>query len=74
MIIFYKFKNMTTVTFKQDIKLSSFTFNDFSSFIEDFVKNNYPDSNIENEYEVAWNMKKTWLPESFIKNFVKSYE
>gem|GEM_PF-6572585 len=44
---------MTTVTFKEDIKLSSGTFNDVASFIEDFVKNNYPDSDIENEYEVA---------------------
>jgi hypothetical protein len=38
------------------------------------VKSNYPDSNIDNEYEVASSMKKNWLPDTFIKNFVKSYE
>lgn len=65
---------MTTVTFKQDIKLSSNVYNDFVAFVEDFVKNNYPDSNIKNEYEVASCMKKKWLPETFIKNFIKSYE
>jgi len=65
---------MITITFKEDIKLSNNVYNNFSSFIEDFVKNNYSNSNIENEYEVAWGMKKNWLPESFIKNFLKSYE
>lgn len=65
---------MTTVTFKHDIKLSKDKFNDFSSFVDDYVKSNYHDSNIENEYEVASTMKKNWLPDTFIKNFVKSYE
>lgn len=65
---------MTTVTFKKDIKLSNNIFNDITSFIEDFVKNNYPDSNISNEYKVASDMKEKWLPENFIKNFIKSYE
>jgi hypothetical protein len=49
---------MTTVTFKQNIKLSKDKFNDFSSFVQDYVKSNYPDSNIDNEYEVASSMKK----------------
>lgn len=65
---------MTTITFKQEVKLSKNKFIDFSSFVEDYVKSNYPDSNIDNEYEVASNMKKTWLPNTFIKNFIKSYE
>lgn len=65
---------MTTITIKQDIKLSSNTYKDINSFIDDFVKNNFQDSNIKNEYEIASNMKKNELPESFIKNFIKSYE
>lgn len=65
---------MTTITFKQNIKLSNNIYIDFTSFIEDFIKNNYPNSNIENEYSVASDMKKSWLPENFIKNFVNSYE
>lgn len=64
---------MTTITFKQDIKLSKNNFTDFSAFVQDFVDNNYPDSNIDNDYEVASSMKKNWLPDTFIKNFVKSY-
>ncbi|MFA5917031.1 MAG: hypothetical protein WC850_02215 [Candidatus Gracilibacteria bacterium] len=65
---------MTTITFKKDIKLSNTEYSDFSSFVQDFVNNNYQDSGIENEYEIASNMKKKGLPDSFIKNFVKSYE
>ncbi|NDK07793.1 hypothetical protein EOM39_00935 [Candidatus Gracilibacteria bacterium] len=64
---------MTTITFKQDIKLSKNNFTDFSAFVQDFVDNNYPDSNIDNDYEVASSMKKNGLPDTFIKNFVKSY-
>lgn len=65
---------MTTITIKQDIKLSSNTYKDINSFIDDFVKNNFQDSNIKNEYEIASNMKENELPESFIKNFIKSYD
>lgn len=65
---------MITITINQDIKLSNNTYNDISSFIDDFVINNFPNSNIENEYEVASNMKKSSLPDWFIKNFIKSYE
>jgi len=65
---------MTTIAFKENYTFTNNTFNDFSSFIEDFVKNNYEDSNIKNEYLVASNMQNAWLPDSFIKNFVKSYE
>jgi uncharacterized protein YkvS len=49
---------MTIVTFKQDIKLSKDKFNDFSLFVQDYVKSNYPDSNIDNKYEVASSIKK----------------
>jgi hypothetical protein len=49
---------MTTITFKKDIKLSNTEYSDFSSFVQDFVNNNYQDSGIENEYEIASNMKK----------------
>ncbi len=65
---------MTTITIKQNIKLSNNIYNDVASFMDDFVVNNYPDSNIENEYEIASNMKNKWLPDTFIKNFIKSYE
>jgi hypothetical protein len=49
---------MTTINIKDNIKLSKNNFDDFSSFIEDFSKNNYPNSNIDNEYEIASDMKK----------------
>ena len=65
---------MVTVNFKEDIKLSSNNYENVSSFIEDFIENNYWDSNITNEYSVAADMKKNELPDSFIKNFIKSYE
>ena len=65
---------MTLVKFKENIKLTNTEFENFSDFIENFVQNNFPDSNIDNEYLVASNMKNAWLPDSFIKNFVKSYE
>ena len=65
---------MITVNFKEDIKLTSNNYENVSSFIEDFIENNYWDSNITNEYSVAADMKKNELPDSFIKNFIKSYE
>ena len=65
---------MTTINIKDNIKLSKNNFDSFTSFIEDFSKNNFPNSNIDNEYEIASDMKKNWLPDTFIKNFVKSYE
>ena len=68
------YNNMVTVNFKEDIKLTSNNYDTFYSFINDFVENNYEDSNIENEYKVASDMKNAELPESFISNFVKSYE
>jgi hypothetical protein len=64
---------MTTITI-DNIKLSNNKFSDFSALVEDFVSSNYTDSNIQNEYEVASDMKNSSLPESFIKNFIKSYE
>jgi hypothetical protein len=65
---------MTTITFEEDIKISTNKFRNFSSFIEDFARNNFPDSNIDDEYEVASKMKNSGLPDTFIKNYVKSYE
>ena len=65
---------MTTITFDEDIKISSNKFKDFSSFIDDFSKNNHQNSNINNEYAVASDMKNSELPDSFIKNFIKSYD
>jgi len=65
---------MTTITFDDDIKTSTKKFKNFQSFANDFVKNNYPESNISNEYDIASKMKDSWLPNTFIKNFVKSYD
>lgn len=66
---------MTTITIKENIKLSNnWIYDNLESFFEDFVKNNYTDSNINSEYEIAYNMQNAWLPDTFIKNFVKSYE
>jgi len=66
---------MTTITIKENIKLSNnWIYDNFSSFAEDFVKSNYENSNINNEYDIASDMKKSWLPDTFIKNFIKSYD
>ena len=65
---------MKTISFTEDIKLSKDNFINFSSLVEDFVENNFPDSNIQNEYSVASEMKNSDIPDSFIKNFIKSYE
>ena len=65
---------MKTISFKEDLKLSKDNFINFSSLVEDFVENNFPDSNIKNEYSVAAKMKNNDIPDTFIKNFIKSYE
>lgn len=64
---------MTTINFQQDLNISETNFKDVSGFMSLFINENYPDSNIENEYQVASDMKWEGLPESFVKNFVKSY-
>jgi len=63
-----------TITIKDNIKLSKTNFLNISSFMKDFIKNNFPDSNIKNEYQTAVDMDNVWLPKEFIKNFVKSYD
>lgn len=65
---------MVTITIDQNIKLSSNNYYDISSFMDDYVSNNFSDSNIQNEYQVASDMKNISIPDTFIKNFLKSYE
>ena len=63
-------KNINILYLEDDENLLKHT----SDILEDFVANNYPDSNINNQYEVASNMKDAELPDNFIKNFIKSYD
>lgn len=65
---------MVTITINENIKLSSNNYYDISSFMDDYVSNNFSDSNIKNEYQVASDMKNISIPDTFIKNFLKSYE
>jgi len=59
---------MKIITHEEDVKISS---NWCKNSL--FLQHNYPDSNINDKYEIANDMKKEWLANSFIKNFLKSY-
>lgn len=65
---------MTTVTITEDVKLHKTHFSTLSDFMQEVVKNNFPDSGIKDSRKTAESMSQSWLPQDFVSNFLKSYD